>query len=71
MEFWHRLSRHSRGLVVVAGIGFVLGATFGDMLFEVVELAVGNGWDELVFGIGGATVACLGYEIFKSFRRKP
>jgi hypothetical protein len=70
MEFWRRLSPHSRELAIVAAIGFVIGAIFGDILFVVVELAIGDPWDELVFGLGGAALASLGYEIFASFRRK-
>jgi hypothetical protein len=70
VEFWHRLSPHSRGLAIVAAIGFVIGAILGDVLFEVVELAVGDPWDELIFGLGGAALASLGYEMLASFRRR-
>ena len=62
-EAWNRLSPRARRHVIVAGIGFVVAATFGHFYFVVVELALGNPWDELVFGIGGAAIASLGYEI--------
>ena len=61
--YWNGLSRRSRAHIVVAAIGFALGAAFGDVLFVVVEVAVGDPWDELIFGIGGSALASLGYEI--------
>ncbi len=62
-EFWNGLSRHARRLLISAGIGFVIGAVFGDQVFVVIELALGDPWDELVFGIAGAALASVGYEL--------
>lgn len=49
--------------MIAAGIGFVIGAVFGDLVFVVVELALGNPWDKLVLGIAGAALASVGYEL--------
>jgi hypothetical protein len=68
-KFWLGLSSHARALTIVAAIGFVIGAIFGDMLFIVVEFAIGDPWDGLVLGLGGAALASLGYEIVASVRR--
>lgn len=62
-EFWNGLSPHARRLWIAAGLGFVVGAVFGDQIFVVVELALGDPWDELVFGIAGAALASVGYEL--------
>jgi hypothetical protein len=62
-ETWARLSSHARRHLIAAAIGFVIGAVFGDLIFVVVELAVGDPWDELVFGIAGAALASVGYEL--------
>lgn len=62
-EFWNGLSPHARRLLIAAGIGFVIGAVFGDLVFVVVELALGNPWDKLVLGIAGAALASVGYEL--------
>ncbi len=62
-ETWNGLSRHARGLLIASAIGFVVGAVFGDLVFVVVEIALGDPWDELVFGIAGAALASIGYEI--------
>jgi hypothetical protein len=66
---WTRLSPRARTEIIVIAIGFAVGAIFGDQLFVVVEEAIGDPWDELVFGIGGAAIALLGYEIVASFRK--
>ena len=60
----------SRAHAIVVAIGFVVGAVFGDMLFVVVEIALGNPWDELVFGLGGAALASILYELW-TFVRNP
>ena len=62
-EFWNGLSPHARRLWIAAGIGFIVGAIFGDLVFVVVELALGNPWDKLVLGIAGAALASVGYEL--------
>jgi len=62
-ETWNGLSRHARGLLIAAAIGFLVGAVFGDLVFVVVEIALGDPWDELVFGIAGAALASIVYEI--------
>ncbi len=61
-ETWNGLSPHARGLLIASGVGFVLGAVFGDLVFVVVEIALGDPWDELVFGIAGMALAVVGYE---------
>jgi hypothetical protein len=62
-ETWNGLSPHARGLLAAAAVGFVIGAVFGDMVFVVIELAIGDPWDELVFGVAGAALASVCYEI--------
>ncbi len=62
-ETWNGLSRHARGLLIASAIGFVVGAVFGDLVFVVVELAIGNPWDELVFGVAGAFLTSIAYEV--------
>ncbi|MBM3545812.1 MAG: hypothetical protein FJX54_02570 [Alphaproteobacteria bacterium] len=69
-EFWRGLSPHARQIAVVAAGGFVIGAIFGDLIFFVVELAVGDPLDELVFGIAGAVLATVIYETLTLFQRK-
>jgi hypothetical protein len=69
-RFWSDLAPRSRRHIVVAGIGFLVGAIFGDKLFVVVELAIGDPWDKLVLGIAGAAIASIVYEIATGFRRR-
>lgn len=59
----------SRAHAIAVAVGFALGAVFGDQLFVVVELALGDPWDELVFGLGGAALASLLYELWTLVRR--
>lgn len=49
---------------VTVAVGFVVGAVFGDILFVVVELAIGDPWDEIVFGLAGAAIASILYELW-------
>lgn len=55
--------------MIVAGLGFVLGAAFGDKVFTVVEVVLGDPWDEVVFGFGGAAMASLLYELVTMNRK--
>lgn len=59
----------SRAHAIAVAIGFVVGAVFGDRLFVVVELVLGNPWDEIVFGLGGAALASILYELWTTVRR--
>lgn len=63
-KFLSRPFFRSRAHALTVAAGFVVGAVFGDMLFVVVELAIGDPWDELVFGLAGAALASLLYEIW-------
>lgn len=54
----------SRAHAITVAVGFVVGAVFGDILFVVVELAIGNPWDEIVFGLAGAALASILYELW-------
>ena len=68
-KFWNNLAPHSRTHLVVAAIGAIVGALVGDRLFIVVEHALGDPWDNVVFGIGGAMLASIVYEGVTMFRR--
>ncbi len=59
----------SRAHAITVAVGFVVGAVFGDILFVVVELAIGNPWDEIVFGLAGAALASILYELWILVRR--
>jgi hypothetical protein len=67
---WNRLSPSARAHIVVAALGFIVGAVFGDLLFIVVEEAVGDPFDDLVFGLAGAAIASLGYDLVVLLRRR-
>jgi hypothetical protein len=69
---WRGLSPSARAHIVVAALGFVVGAAFGDRLFVVVEMAVGHPVDKIVLGIAGAAIASLVYDIVMLVRgRRP
>lgn len=63
-RFLGRLLFRSRAHAITVAVGFVVGAVFGDILFVVVELAIGNPWDEIVFGLAGAALASILYELW-------
>jgi hypothetical protein len=67
---WSRLPAQTRAHVVVASVGFTVGALFGDLLFGIVEETVGNYVDDLLFGIAGAAVASVGYDVVLLMRRR-
>ena len=68
-KFWNNLAPHSRTHLIVATIGAIVGALFGDQLFIVVEHAIGSPWDDLVLAIGGAMLASVVYEGVTILRR--
>ena len=67
---WDRLSPSARAHIVVAAIGFAIGAVFGDLVFGVVEEAVGEYFDDFLFGIADAALASLLYDVFLLLRRR-
>jgi large-conductance mechanosensitive channel len=67
-KFLGRPIFRSRAHAITVAVGFVVGAVFGDLLFVVVELAIGNPWDELVFGLAGAALASILFEIWTFVR---
>ena len=70
-KFLGRPLFRSRAHAITVAVGFVVAAVFGDMLFVVVELAIGAPWDDLVFGLAGAALASILYELWTVMRRKP
>ena len=60
-------SRVSYTTCVIAGM--LIGLFFGDMAFPGFEAGVGDPYDDICLGLGGALLGALSYEIVVPFLR--